>query len=82
MYNVVNPPDGKLFVIHSRRVAVVIDEGKRTTVSISRRTKDALDSMKHPGQSYDGLIQELTKFWKEEHRVEERGPAETAGQGG
>jgi len=37
---------------------------KRTTISISQRTKEALDSMKHPGQSYDGLLQELIKSWK------------------
>ncbi len=41
------------------------DQAKRTTISILCRTKDDLDSMKHPGQSYDGLIQELVKFWKD-----------------
>jgi len=30
-----------------------------------RTTKEALDSIKHPGQSYDGLIQELVRYWKE-----------------
>jgi len=38
---------------------------RRSSISISRQTKDALDSIKHEGQSYNGLIQELVKFWKE-----------------
>ena len=37
-------------------------EVKWTTIRVSRQTKDALDSVKHPGQSYDGVIQELVKF--------------------
>jgi len=39
--------------------------GKRATVNLSQKTKDALDSLKHSGQSYDGLIKDLVKFWKE-----------------
>ena len=39
---------------------------KRSSISISQRAKGALDSIKHEGQSYNGLIQELVKFWKEE----------------
>lgn len=39
---------------------------ERSCLNISRRTKDDLDSIKHSGQSYDGLIQELVKFWKDE----------------
>ena len=37
----------------------------RASISITQGTKYALDSIKHQGQSYDGLIQELVKFWKE-----------------
>lgn len=37
----------------------------RANIGISRTTKEALNSIKHPGQSYDGLIQELFRFWKE-----------------
>jgi len=37
----------------------------RSSLSVSRKTKDSLDSIKHSGQSYDGLIQELVKFWKD-----------------
>jgi hypothetical protein len=37
---------------------------KRSSISISQRTKDTLDSIKHAGQSYDGVIQELAGFWK------------------
>jgi hypothetical protein len=31
---------------------------------VSEETKHALDSIKHPGQSYDGLIRELFSLWK------------------
>ena len=37
----------------------------RSSISVSSRTKKDLDSIKHAGQSYDGLIQELIKFWRE-----------------
>lgn len=37
----------------------------RASIGISRTTKGSLDSIKHSGQSYDGLIQELVTFWKE-----------------
>jgi len=40
-------------------------KGKRASVSLSQTTKDDLDSLKHSGQSYDGLIKELVKFCKE-----------------
>lgn len=36
-------------------------ESKRVTIAISQRTKDGLDAVKHPGQTYDGVIQELIK---------------------
>jgi hypothetical protein len=39
---------------------------KRVTVSISGETKEFLDSIKHTGQSYNGLIQELVRFWKKQ----------------
>jgi len=35
---------------------------------LSQTTKDGLDSIRHPGQSYDGLIQELVRFWKEREK--------------
>ncbi|MBA7645463.1 hypothetical protein ES703_53221 [subsurface metagenome] len=47
---------------------MVGDKSDRTPISVLRPTKNALDSMKHPGQSYDGLIQELINFWREEHK--------------
>jgi len=37
---------------------------KRDSVSISKETKTVLDSIKRPGQSYDGVIQELVMLWK------------------
>ncbi|HEY90581.1 MAG TPA: hypothetical protein G4O07_01985 [Dehalococcoidia bacterium] len=42
-----------------------VNNKKRSSISVKWKTKDALDSLKHAGQSYDGLIQELIKFWKE-----------------
>ena len=33
-------------------------------IAVSRQTKDSLDSVKHPGQSYDGIIRELIDLWK------------------
>ena len=48
---------------------MVSDEAnERSTIAVSRRTKQALDSIKHPGQSYEGLIQELIMFWKEKRQ--------------
>lgn len=43
---------------------------KRASVSISRETKGFLDSIKRPGQSYDGVIQELVMRWKKNQVVE------------
>ncbi len=37
---------------------------KRVSLSISRETKVLLDSIKHPGQSYNGLIVEMVLFWE------------------
>ena len=52
---------------------------KRVTISILPETKDTLDSIKHIGQSYNGIIQELIRFWKGEHREETaRRPLEVA----
>ena len=48
-----------------------IKKKNRASLSISKETKALLDSIKHTGQSYNGLIQELVEVWKKEHRVEE-----------
>lgn len=42
----------------------------RKSISITQQTKDALDEIKHSGQSYEGLIQELIKLRKKEHGKE------------
>ena len=39
---------------------------KRASLSISKETKGLLDSVKHPGQSYNGLLQELVTSWKKQ----------------
>ncbi|MBA7629700.1 hypothetical protein ES703_37204 [subsurface metagenome] len=52
-------------------VKVTRDESKRMTISMLRSTKHELDAIKHPGQSYEGLLKELIQLWQREHRVEE-----------
>ena len=47
----------------------MINKKERTSIGISRQTKDMLDSIKHPGQSYQGLIQELIKAWEEKKQA-------------
>ena len=42
--------------------------GKRSSISISQSTKASMDSIRHAGQSYDGVIQELVKLWKKKGR--------------
>ncbi|MBA7656651.1 hypothetical protein ES703_64578 [subsurface metagenome] len=44
--------------------AVKGKESKRVSLSISRETKAMLDLVKHTGQSYNGLLQELVTSWK------------------
>lgn len=44
---------------------VTKESTRRSCISVSREAKNALDSIKHEGQSYNGLIQELVKFWQE-----------------
>lgn len=46
---------------------------KRVSLSISREKKAMLDSVKHPGQSYNGLLQELVTLWEEQRRMEVKG---------
>ncbi len=43
---------------------------KRASVSISKETKGFLDSIKRPGQSYDGVIRELLMHWKKNNETE------------
>ena len=72
-------PNGKFQCSVGRRVQVVTNRIRgRSSISLSRRTKDALDAIKHPGQSCDGLIQELIKLWEKEHGVEETARAPSA----
>ena len=47
---------------------MAVNKKKRSSISVKLKTKDALDSLKHAGQSYDGLIQELIKFWNERRK--------------
>jgi len=49
------------------------EENKRVSLSISRETKVMLDSVKHPGQSYNGLLQELVTSWKKQREMEGKG---------
>ena len=45
---------------------------KRDSISISKETKMVLDSIKRPGQSYDGVIQELVMHWKNQEEEERK----------
>lgn len=38
---------------------------KRSQLNVRKDTKDALDSIKHPGQCYDGIIRELVRLYQE-----------------
>jgi len=40
----------------------------RATINISQEAKVQLDTLKSPGQSYDGIIRELVKFRKEQEK--------------
>jgi len=48
-----------------------IKNNKRASMNISKEAKELLDSIKHSGQSYDGLIRDLIRLWQKEHGVEE-----------
>ncbi len=37
---------------------------KRVGVSVAQDTKELLDAIKRPGQSYDGVIRELVMHWE------------------
>jgi len=41
---------------------------ERATVNISQEAKDQLDNVRSSGQSYDGIIRELVKFWREKNK--------------
>jgi len=45
---------------------------KRAGVSVARETKGLLDTIKRPGQSYDGVIRELVICWKKKQEVAEK----------
>jgi len=51
---------------------VKVKNKKRVTVSISKETKEFLDSIKHTGQSYEGLIRDLVMCWKKKQEAEEK----------
>jgi len=58
LYNIVNP----------KWIASGGSGVKATSIRVSVQTKGVLDSIKHPGQSYDGAIQDLLKLWKKAKR--------------
>ncbi|MFH0768359.1 MAG: hypothetical protein V1932_02170 [Chloroflexota bacterium] len=39
---------------------------KRVSLSISTETKAMLDSIRHAGQSYNGVLRELVNFWNKQ----------------
>ena len=42
----------------------------RASLSISKEAKGLLDSIKHTGQSYDGLVRELVVYRKKNKEAE------------
>jgi len=44
---------------------------KRASLNITKEVKEKLDEVKHTGQSYDGLIQELVKHWEMRQETKE-----------
>lgn len=42
---------------------------KGTSIGLSLEAKAELDTVKAPGQSYDGVIRELVEFWKDIRRI-------------
>ena len=60
-----------------------IKTGKRVSVSVSQETKGLLDSIKHRGQSYDGLLHELAARWQraKEEEVKRGNPGTEAIKG-
>ena len=45
-----------------------MNKKQRASLNITLEAKLELDSVKSPGQSYDGIIQELVKFYKEKRK--------------
>ena len=41
---------------------------RRAYISVNSRTKENLDSIRAPGQSYDGIVQQLIKLWNEQNK--------------
>lgn len=39
----------------------------RAVINISQEAKSQMDDIKLEGQSYDGIIRELVKFWKDKN---------------
>jgi hypothetical protein len=44
---------------------------ERAHISLNSRTKEALDSIRAPGQSYDGIIQQLIRLWNRQSEPDE-----------
>jgi hypothetical protein len=44
---------------------------ERAHISLNSRTRDALDLIKAPGQSYDGIIQQLIRLWNRQSEPDE-----------
>lgn len=40
------------------------DKHIRVTIDVAQETKDGLDFIRRPGQTYNGVIQELLELWK------------------
>lgn len=43
---------------------------ERAHINLNSRTKEALDLIRAPGQSYDGIIQQLIKLWDKQNELD------------
>jgi len=46
------------------------DTMNRASIKISLEVKEKLDKLRHPGQTYDGIIKELIEKIKEKENLE------------
>lgn len=53
----------------------------RTTVSLSKTTKDRLDKWRATGQCYDGFLCEMVSLWERTHNANITNPTGMRGHG-
>jgi hypothetical protein len=49
----------------------ITDKKQRVNLNISKEVQLKMDQHRHPGQSYDGFIQEMLAYWKNRQETRE-----------